>query len=212
MRMIWSNTADGEDEKKQWGNYLRFGNLSRHLRQSECSVSSVLVLPDTRRDNCVKYHIQTSTNYFFISFDKPVSRSPVYPVAIDKLDRERKSILRLDPSLLSSPLLSLPSLWPDTDSNFTGIKALNILSCVTVKNCLENISLEFRNLQRQFSSLLSCFFPISSSSVVTVYQRTSTKREVCKKRKHWDKTNEIWSQWMNWLFYFQICKNWHLPR
>ena len=94
----------------------------------------VLVLADTRRDNCVKYHIQTSTNCFFISFDKPV-KTPT--VSIDK-------------ALTESGSQFLDSLHSDQThiSNFTGIKALNIFSCVTVKNCLENISLEFRNLQR----------------------------------------------------------------
>ena len=126
----------------------------------------LLVLLNTRGDNCVKYHIQTSTNCFFISFDKPVKRSPVN---IDKLERESGSQFwdreerRGDPNLF---LFSSSSLSDQTQiSNFTGIKALNILSCVTVKNCLENISLEFRNLQRQFSSLLSCFSNLHASEL-----------------------------------------------
>ena len=123
----------------------------------------LLVLLNTRGDNCVKYHIQTSTNCFFISFDKPVRRSPV---SIDKLERESGSQFWDRIQVSFSPPHPQSSLSDQTQiSNFTGIKALNILSCVTVKNCLENISLEFRNFQRQFSSLLSCFSNLHASEM-----------------------------------------------
>ena len=159
---LGSNTSDGAGWKETVepvGELFTFWKLeAASNRETGLYMCWLLVLLNTRGDNCVKYHIQTSTNCFFISFDKPVKRSPV---PIDKLERESGSQFwdreerRGDPNLF---LFSSSSLSDQTQiSNFTGIKALNILSCVTVKNCLENISLEFRNLQRQSSSLLSCF-------------------------------------------------------
>ena len=120
---IWSPDHDQikhsavGDEKKQETLSWATGELftfwkpeSASERESKAGYMCwVLVLADTRRDNCVKYHIQTSTNCFFISFDKPV-KTP--PVSIDKALTESGS------QFLDS--LSSSSLWPDTHLKFYG--------------------------------------------------------------------------------------------